>query len=59
VFEWYGKGTTFDVNALITKYKDEFDTLQKRYPLLKNYAYEVSNEAVAEYIDLIDIKKGV
>jgi len=59
VFEWYGKGTTFDVNALITKYKDEFATLQKRYPLLKNYVYDVSNEAVAEYIDLIDIKKGV
>lgn len=59
VFEWYGKGTTFDVNALITKYKDEFVTLQNRYPLLKNYAYDVNNEAVAEYIDLIDIKKGV
>ena len=59
VFEWYGKGATFDVNTLITKYKEELATLQNRYPLLQNYAYDVSHEAIAEYIDMIDIKKGV
>lgn len=54
----YAKGTTFDVNAVITKFEGEVKELYKRYPLLSQ-VYSAPSEDIAEYINLIDAKKGI
>lgn len=49
-----------DPSALIDKYNKEIDGIYKRYPLLKNISkYSTKGEDVAEYINLVDEKKGV
>lgn len=49
-----------DPSTLIDKYTKEVEGLYMRYPLLKNISkYSTKAEDVAEYINLIDAKKGV
>jgi len=54
----YAKGKPFDVNAVITKFEAESKALMQRYPLLP-YIYSAPDEGIAEYINLIDAKKGI
>jgi hypothetical protein len=54
----YAKGTTFDVNAVITKFEAETKAIYARYPLLKDI-YCAQSADIAEYINLIDAKKGI
>ena len=52
--------TIIDPKALIAKYKEEVDAVNKRYPLLEHVTrYSVEAKDVAEYINLIDTAKGV
>jgi hypothetical protein len=59
----YGVTTTqmVDPSALIAKYTAEMKALEKRYPLIEHFsAYSsVSHGDIAEYINLIDEKKGI
>lgn len=49
-----------DPNKLISKYREEVNTIYKRYPLIKSLSgYSVDNMALAEYINLIDQTKGI
>lgn len=57
---WVQTQSNLDPAALLDKYRNEVVNLYKRYPLLKKLSnYNVSGEEVAEYINLIDEKKGV
>lgn len=52
--------TNVDPATLIDKYNKEVETIIKRYPLIKNLSkYSTEGANVAEYINLIDAKKGV
>jgi len=49
-----------DPGQLITKYRKEIEEITKRYPLLLNISsYSTTNEALAEYINAIDLMKGI
>jgi len=52
--------TKIDPATLIDKYKKDVDAIKKRYPLIKCVSgYNTSGVDLAEYINLIDEKKGV
>ena len=52
--------TIVDPKALIAKYKEEVNAINKRYPLLEHVTrYSVEAKDVAEYINMIDSAKGV
>lgn len=52
--------SNIDPSSLIDKYQKEVNDMYVRYPLLKSISkYSTNSEAVAEYINLIDAKKGV
>jgi plastocyanin len=56
----YTAGTVISPDALVKKVKDECEKVYKRYPLFKSLSTGSSGyEAVAEYINLIDISKKV
>ena len=56
----FAKGKNFSFDALVTKLTLERDEINKRYPLLKSVSgYSFDEEAVAEYINLVDAKKGI
>lgn len=58
--ERFAKGKNFSFDALVTKLALERDEVDKRYPLLKSVSsYSFDKEAVAEYINLVDAKKGI
>lgn len=46
-------------SAMIDKYKQEVRDIHKRYPLLGSLYSSVDSAGLAEYINLIDAKKGV
>ena len=49
-----------DPSSLIDKYQKEVNDIYNRYPLLKYISkYSTPAEAVADYINMIDAKKGV
>jgi hypothetical protein len=49
-----------DPSQLIDKYKKEVENIYRRYPLLKRISkYDTEALEVAEYINLVDEKKGV
>ncbi len=46
--------------ALINKYNKEFETVALRYPLLRQISsYRTNASDIAEYVNLIDAKKGI
>jgi hypothetical protein len=52
--------SNIDPTSLIDKYNKEVESIYKRYPLLKRLSkYSTEGAEVAEYINLIDAKKGV
>jgi hypothetical protein len=56
----FAKGKNFSFDALVTKLTLERDEVNKRYPLLESVSrYSFNKEAVAEYINLVDAKKGI
>lgn len=60
LFNKFAPNANFSPDALINKYNQQFNELIKRYPLLKVInAYRASAGEIAEYINLIDAKKGV
>lgn len=47
------------ITELTSKYKQDMDVLEKRYPLLNEVGgYVSNNEAIYEYINAIDLMKG-
>jgi len=61
LFKRYGINSQVgDPGQLITKYRKEIEEITKRYPLLLNISsYSTTNEALAEYINAIDLMKGI
>ncbi len=55
----YAKNLTFNPEALSEKVIGECKAVYDRYPLLENVRYRDRSDAIAEYINLIDAKKGV
>jgi len=54
-----GEDTSMSPDDLIVKYQAELTNVNARYPLLsKLNSYRVKGEDIAEYINLIDAKKG-
>ena len=52
--------SNIDPSSLIDKYNKEVEGIYKRYPLLKNLSkYSTDGQDVAEYVNLIDAKKGI
>ncbi len=55
----YGTGSAFDPSVLIEKFMDDRSAIYKRYPLLDGLSYRVSDNEVAEYINMVDTLKGI
>lgn len=55
----YAPNNAVSPGALITKYIDECKSIYIRYPLLEMLTGHATEVAVAEYINLIDEKKGI
>lgn len=55
----YANGANFDPSALIQKIMDERSAVYKRYKLLDSLNYRVTNEDIAEYINMVDTAKGI
>jgi hypothetical protein len=52
--------TVISIDSLIKKFVDENAAIYERYPLLSSLdSYRLNSQAVAEYVNLIDTKKGV
>ena len=60
LFRNFAPNKSLDPTALQTKYNNELRAVNMRYPLLlKLSTYRVDASEVAEYVNLIDAKKGV
>jgi hypothetical protein len=60
LFRNFAPNKTLDPTSLQTKYNNEFSIVNRRYPLLlKLSTYRADASEIAEYINLIDAKKGV
>ena len=60
LFRHFAPGANLDPSALTIKYQAQLDVINRRYPLLtKLSTYRVRATDIAEYINLIDAKKGV
>lgn len=55
----YASNLNFDPVAFAESYVNECKAVYARYPLLENIRYRDRSDAIAEYINLIDAKKGV
>lgn len=56
----FAPNVNLDPTALVVKYQNEANDLQRRYPLLnKLNTYRTDAADIAEYINLIDAKKGL
>jgi hypothetical protein len=53
----YAKNAPFNASALIDTYRKQTDDIYKKYPLLSSLNI-CANEALAEYINLMDAKHG-
>ena len=59
LFKKFAPTATFSPDVLITKYQAEINNVKRRYPLLKEIGtYRTDASDIAEYINLIDTKKG-
>jgi hypothetical protein len=60
LFNKFAPDSKLSPNTLITKYNIQFEELFNRYPMLKHLStYRVGAEEIAEYVNLIDAKKGI
>ncbi len=60
LFNKFAPKANLSPEALINKYNQEFETVARRYPLLtKLSSYRTNASDIAEYINMIDAKKGV
>lgn len=60
LFKRFAPGTSIDSGSLQSKYQARVDIVNRRYPLLKNLSsYRTSASDIAEYVNLIDAKKGI
>jgi hypothetical protein len=60
LFNHFAPDSKLSPNTLITKYNKQFEELFNRYPMLKHLStYRVGAEEIAEYVNLIDAKKGI
>jgi hypothetical protein len=59
LFRRFAPNANLDPTSLIVKYQKEADEVTRRYPLLSKLStYRVDASDIAEYINLIDSKKG-
>jgi uncharacterized protein YfkK (UPF0435 family) len=60
LFKNFAPGNGINPDALVAKYNVEFSNMVRRYPLLKSLStYRVDASDIAEYIEMIDTKKGI
>jgi hypothetical protein len=60
LFRKFAPTANLSPDALVTKYQTELDAVNSRYPLLtKLSTYRVEASDIAEYVNLIDAKKGI
>jgi hypothetical protein len=60
LFRKFAPTANLSPDALVTKYQTELDTVNSRYPLLSKLStYRVEASDIAEYVNLIDAKKGI
>ena len=60
LFRKFAPNANLSPEALVIKYQTELDAVNKRYPLLiKLSTYRVEASDIAEYVNLIDAKKGI
>jgi hypothetical protein len=60
LFRNFAPNASLDPTTLQTKYNNELSEVNRRYPLLlKLSSYRVEASEIAEYVNLIDAKKGI
>jgi hypothetical protein len=60
LFRKFAPTANLSPEALVTKYQTELNTVNSRYPLLTSLStYRVEASDIAEYVNLIDAKKGI
>ena len=60
LFRKFAPNANLSPDALIVKYQTQLDSVNCRYPLLKSLStYRVEASDIAEYVSLIDSKKGI
>jgi hypothetical protein len=60
LFRKFAPSANLSPEALVTKYQKELNVVNSRYPLLtKLSTYRVEASDIAEYVNLIDAKKGI
>ena len=60
LFRHFAPNANLNPNTLVTKYQQELNSVIRRYPLLnKLNTYRTEASDIAEYINLIDAKKGI
>ena len=60
LFRKFAPTANLSPDALVSKYQQEIDEVNSRYPLLlKLSTYRVEASEIAEYVNLIDAKKGI
>jgi hypothetical protein len=60
LFRKFAPNAKLDPSTLISKYQKELNEINRRYPLLTKLAtYRTNASDIAEYVNLIDQKKGI
>lgn len=60
LFQKFAPTANLSPDALIVKYQKQLDEVNSRYPLLSNLStYRTKASDIAEYVSLIDSKKGI
>ena len=60
LFHKFAPNANISPDALVVKYQQQLDEVNRRYPLLtKLNTYRVDASDIAEYVNLIDQKKGI
>jgi hypothetical protein len=60
LFRKFAPNANLSPEALMIKYQKELDAVNSRYPLLSKLStYRVEASDIAEYVNLIDAKKGI
>jgi hypothetical protein len=60
LFQKFAPNANLSPDALILKYQTQLNEVNRRYPLLKSLStYRVEASDIAEYVNMIDQKKGI
>jgi len=60
LFRKFAPSANLSPEALVIKYQKELNEVNRRYPLLSKLStYRVEASDIAEYVNLIDAKKGI